>query len=96
MSTNRISFDRFLRGRAPRRMQVADFGLARGGGGRGRGVLARARLSGTAPWMAPELLRGSGPTIASDVYSFAILMSEVSAHCWSHACFLHSLVIRGC
>ena len=55
------------------RAKVSDFGLARYclDGGR------RSKSAGSALWMAPELLRGGQPTLASDVYSYGILMTEV-------------------
>jgi guanylate cyclase len=55
------------------RAKVSDFGLARCGFDGGR----RSNNLGSALWMAPELLRGGQPTLASDVYSYSILMTEV-------------------
>eukprot|EP00980_Cylindrotheca_fusiformis_P006884 scaffold1442_cov128-Cylindrotheca_fusiformis.AAC.5 len=52
------------------RAKVADFGLSQD-----KDI---AGITGTAYWMAPELLRGeSGNTTASDVYAFGILLYEV-------------------
>lgn len=52
--------------------KLADFGLS---------VFAKAGDSGGAlgafRWKAPECLAGSGPTLASDIYSFAMCMIEV-------------------
>jgi serine/threonine protein kinase len=56
---------------------VSDFGLAHfcavaaAGGGR------RSKGGGSALWMAPERLRGGRPTLASDVYAYGILVTEV-------------------
>eukprot|EP00980_Cylindrotheca_fusiformis_P023027 scaffold10066_cov100-Cylindrotheca_fusiformis.AAC.4 len=52
------------------RAKVADFGLSHDKYVNG--------ITGTAYWMAPELLRGeSGNTTASDVYAFGILLFEI-------------------
>ncbi|KUF84097.1 Cell division control protein 7 [Phytophthora nicotianae] len=52
--------------------KLADFGLS---------VFAKAENSGGAigayRWKAPECLAGSGPTLASDIYSFAMCIIEV-------------------
>ncbi|EGD72124.1 TKL/DICTY4 protein kinase [Salpingoeca rosetta] len=50
------------------RAKVADFGLSESGNG---------KACGTPYWMAPEVLRGEPTTVASDVYSFAIILNEV-------------------
>jgi serine/threonine protein kinase len=53
------------------RAKIADFGLSSSSGRYG---------TGTPLWMAPELLRGdSGNTLATDVYSFGIILYEVYA-----------------
>eukprot|EP00980_Cylindrotheca_fusiformis_P028589 scaffold22613_cov126-Cylindrotheca_fusiformis.AAC.9 len=52
------------------RAKVADFGLSHDKYVKG--------ITGTAYWMAPELLRGeSGNTTASDVYAFGIVLYEI-------------------
>jgi len=52
--------------------KVADFGLS--------GKKRKKGITGTPPWMAPELLRGdSQNTTASDVYAFGIILYEVYA-----------------
>eukprot|EP00980_Cylindrotheca_fusiformis_P007596 scaffold1582_cov93-Cylindrotheca_fusiformis.AAC.5 len=52
------------------RAKVADFGLSHDKYANG--------ITGTAYWMAPELLRGeSGNTTASDVYAFGIVLYEI-------------------
>ena len=40
-------------------------------------INVRSRVCGTLPWMAPELLKGSNPTAACDVYSFGIVLWEL-------------------
>eukprot|EP00163_Fabomonas_tropica_P002712 TRINITY_DN120_c0_g1_i2.p1 TRINITY_DN120_c0_g1~~TRINITY_DN120_c0_g1_i2.p1 ORF type:complete len:1182 (+),score=291.70 TRINITY_DN120_c0_g1_i2:824-4369(+) len=50
--------------------KVADFGMA-SFGEKGSG------MSGTLPWMAPELMKGGHASTSSDVYSFAIVMWEI-------------------
>jgi len=35
---------------------------------------------GTFQWMAPEIMRGNAYTVAADVYSFGVLLSEFSTH----------------
>ena len=59
------------------RARISDFGLSLV---RSHSTLvkqAETPVCGTAPWMAPELLKGGQITIASDVYGFAMTMYEV-------------------
>jgi tetratricopeptide (TPR) repeat protein/tRNA A-37 threonylcarbamoyl transferase component Bud32 len=56
----------------PPRVVLTDFGLARALTGSGPSSLASA-LMGTPAYMAPERLGGAPPSIASDVYAFALL-----------------------
>ncbi|OQR80843.1 protein kinase, partial [Achlya hypogyna] len=35
---------------------------------------------GTYQWMAPEIIRGHAYTVAADVYSFGVLLTELSTH----------------
>jgi len=51
------------------RAKVADFGLTQ--------KKQVGKGTGTPYWMAPELLRGERNTVASDVYSFGIILYEV-------------------
>jgi serine/threonine protein kinase len=65
-----------LEGNAGReRAVIVDFGLscAREAGRRARG----AALSGTPGYMAPELLRGTEPSVQVDVFAFGVLLFEM-------------------
>ena len=53
------------------RVVLTDFGLARGHGH--HHGLAESALMGTPAYMAPELFRGDPPSVASDLYAFALL-----------------------
>jgi hypothetical protein len=53
---------------------VGDFGLTRVGGS--EGVTATGKLLGTISYLAPEVIRGSEATPASDRYSFAAMAFE--------------------
>ncbi|CAL1703032.1 unnamed protein product [Somion occarium] len=62
------------------RARISDFGLSvvRSHTSQFRQTSKRpGPLYGTAPWMAPELLRGERLSIASDVYGFAMTMYEI-------------------
>ncbi|KAK7682109.1 hypothetical protein QCA50_014695 [Cerrena zonata] len=62
------------------RARLSDFGLSivRSHSSRLRQTKKVAGpLYGTAPWMAPELLKGERISVASDVYGFAMTMYEV-------------------
>lgn len=59
------------------RAKVTDFGLSSIKAHRIRS--RKGAATGTAFWMAPELLTGSQNTTASDVYAFGIVLSEVYA-----------------
>ena len=53
------------------RVVLTDFGLARGHGA--QLGLTESTLMGTPAYMAPELFRGDPPSVASDMYAFALL-----------------------
>jgi serine/threonine-protein kinase len=50
------------------RVKLVDFGLARGASRRGQVTL----FAGTPPYMAPELLEGQPPTVATDLYALGV------------------------
>lgn len=54
------------------RVVLTDFGLAKGLGGFEQ-TSARSGVMGTPAYMAPELFDGAPPSVASDVYAFALL-----------------------
>lgn len=56
------------------RVVVLDFGLAVL---RGTERLRQAELAGTLPYMAQELLLGDGPSVASDLYSFGVMATQL-------------------
>jgi serine/threonine protein kinase len=58
------------------RAKITDFGLS---ATKAYSIHSRKGATGTAFWMAPELLAGSPNTTASDVYAFGIVLSEVYA-----------------
>ena len=53
---------------------LGDFGLTRGGGG--RGLTGTGRLLGTIAYLAPEVIRDANATPASDLYSLAATAFE--------------------
>ncbi|MEO6239517.1 MAG: serine/threonine-protein kinase [Vicinamibacterales bacterium] len=61
-------------GGAPRAV-LTDFGLARALGG--DHSLVEATVMGTPAYMAPELFRGAAPSVATDLYAFALLTYRV-------------------
>ncbi|MGA3007681.1 MAG: tetratricopeptide repeat protein [Opitutaceae bacterium] len=66
------------------RAVVTDFGLARGPLGPASeiagGVAGASEAGGTPGYMAPELLRGEKPSVASDVYALGVTLYELVAN----------------
>ncbi len=58
------------------RLVLLDFGLARGADA--ASLTRRDQILGTLPYMAPEQLRGERATAAADVWSFGIVLYEMS------------------
>ncbi len=64
--------------KAPRRVVVTDFGVARGGAGdRFASQVTGAGIVGTPSYMAPEQVEGGAITTAADVYSLGIVIYEM-------------------
>jgi serine/threonine-protein kinase len=55
---------------------IIDFGLARSAND-GRGAIEDGMISGTPEYMAPEIINGEPLTVASEVYSVAIIIYEM-------------------
>ncbi|OQS04937.1 kinase [Thraustotheca clavata] len=55
--------------------KLTDFGVSRAAS---EGTMTSG--VGTYQWMAPEIINGSHYTVAADVYSFGVLLSEFSTH----------------
>jgi serine/threonine protein kinase/Tfp pilus assembly protein PilF len=55
---------------------VMDFGLARSYRGESTALTVEG-VAGTLGYLAPELLRGASPTVASDVYAFGVVVFEM-------------------
>lgn len=66
------------------RIQLGDFGLSRFEDA--SSASASSYTGGAARWLAPELLRGSRPTYASDIYAFGCVWLEVGPTLMSCYC----------
>ncbi|HUE01937.1 MAG TPA: protein kinase [Bryobacteraceae bacterium] len=68
-----------IRGRAGEmRAVVTDFGLAKPSENDGAFFESRSLIQAGAPYfMAPEVLRGDRPTVASDIYSLGLIIDEM-------------------
>ncbi len=63
---------------APWQVKIMDFGLADIlPSGDSKSEPARATLAGTRPYLAPELLSGGTPTIASDIFALGVVLHQM-------------------
>ena len=62
--------------RIPQKVMIADLGLS--GPADQSSTSSKNNIYGVLPYVAPEVLNGSPYTIASDIYSFGVLMSVIS------------------
>lgn len=59
------------------RVVLMDFGLARSAARDDGSSFFGSRIAGTPEYMAPEQLRGGGPSEKADIYSFGVIMMEL-------------------